>query len=103
MHGNIFDQHGSPGDEHRPIDLFLLQLMLDSYEMRPWAVKEITAQVDNRTDAVFALRRLYASRLVTSVETYVIPTRPAIAYYHLQRFVEPEAHSLTDAPPRPTR
>ena len=102
MYGNIFDRHFSPENDHRPIDLAILKLMLDSYELRPWALKEIATHVGDPEETILAMRRLHNKKLVAAVETYVLPTRPVVAYHDLQRFAEPNARSLTSTPRQPT-
>jgi hypothetical protein len=79
----------------QPIDLQVLNFVLDSFEERPWAIKELL-RLGDPEDILESVHRLVRYGHVQFISNYVVATRAAIYFYRLQRFNgEPTTDGLT--------
>jgi hypothetical protein len=88
-------------EEPEPLDWQLLSCVLDSFEYRPWTLRELEARYDDTKAVLASLRRLNRYGLIDRMGFYVIASRSAIFYHHLlQRFVtESSPDASTGATP----
>jgi hypothetical protein len=69
----------------QPIDLQVLNHILDHFEERPWAIRELL-QLGDPEDIMESVHRLARYGHVQLISNYIVATRAAIYYYRLQRF-----------------
>jgi hypothetical protein len=88
-------------EEPEPLDWQLLSCVLDSFEYRPWTLRELEARHGDAEVVLASLRRLNRYGLIDRMGFYVIASRSAIFYHHLlQRFVaESSPDASTSTPP----
>lgn len=88
-------------EEPEPLDWQLLCCVLDSFEYRPWTLRELEDRHGDAEAVLASLRRLNRYGLIDRMGFYVIASRSAIFYHHLlQRFVtEPSPGVPAGTPP----
>ena len=67
-----------PEDTEARIDRFVLNLLIDEHNQRPWSVEEVIREHGNQTEALDGLDRLHGAGLIHRAGGYVFASRAAI-------------------------
>jgi predicted transcriptional regulator len=61
-------------------DWFILGLLVDQDEQRPWSVDELVRELGKQVAVIDAIDRLHGAGLIHRVDELVFPSRTAIRY-----------------------
>ena len=100
MSHDFFDVH-SHVPRAEPIDLRVLMHILDSFETRPWTLRELM-QLGDPEDIRASIQRLCHYGHVQTISNYVVATRAAIYFHRLLGFAQEPPDNLTNKSRRPT-
>jgi hypothetical protein len=67
-----------PEDEETRIDRFVLNLLIDEHNQRPWSIEEVIREHGNQRDALDGLDRLHGAGLIHRIDGFVFASRAAI-------------------------